>query len=162
VRYLALATLIVLGAVAIILRLPAGHRTPGGEVRFSSSTATPGPPQNGDVSQSTPRPVTGEAPWALSALPECLRQDFRRDGTPAFARIGFPKAAVRLSPGSRFRIADCTFMVGTDTIAVQRGADRLIVPPAAHLYRSPGKLVLERTAYGRDEVRVYSVVSGTL
>ena len=77
-------------------------------------------------------------------------------------RAGLPKAAVRIAPGNRLKVADCTFAIGGDTVTVQRGDDRLIVPPAARLYRSPGKLVLERSAYGRSEIRVYSVVSGTL
>jgi hypothetical protein len=156
VRYLALATIIVLVFIALITLIP--HR-PGPSVRsqYTSGTASPGIGSERD-DRRTPAPVNGEAPWAFSALPECFRQDSRRSGLPAFARAGFPAAANLVAPGTKLRIADCTIVVGARTIAVLRENDRLIVPPRARLYAFPGHLVLDRLALGREEVRVYEYV----
>jgi hypothetical protein len=152
-RYLALSTVIVVAFIAAITLIPHGAG-PAIRTHYTSDTASPGIGHETD-DRRTPSPVTGEAPWAFSALPECFRQDSRRQGVPAFARIGFPSAAKLLPPGTRLEIADCTVEVGERTIAVSRGENRLVVPATAHLYAYNGHLVLDRTALGREEVRVY-------
>jgi hypothetical protein len=153
VRYLLIATVIVVLFIAVITQL--SHAPgPGAKVLYASGTPSAGPGEAREV-PSTPRPVTGEAPWALSALPECFRQDSRRAGLPAFAHARFPAGARLLAPGTRLRVADCTLAVGRGTVAVTRGDDHLVVPPEARLYAFPGHLVLDRFAHGREEVRVY-------
>ena len=152
-RYLAIATVIVLGFIALITLIPHGPGPPSPD-HFSSGTASPGVGHDQD-DRRTPGPVHGEAPWAFSALPECFRQDSRRSGLPAFAHIGFPRAAKLISPGTRLAVQDCTVVVGAETISVSRGDNQLVVPARAKLFGYGGHLVLDRFAGGREEVRVY-------
>lgn len=128
-------------------------------MHYSSSTATPGPAQNAE-DLGTPPPLRGNAPWALSALPECFHPDSSRSGTPAFARARFPAAAVLVPSGRRLRVADCTLEVGSGTAVVVRGDNRLVVPPVARFYTAGRTLILDRTAGGREEVRTYSLPAG--
>lgn len=148
----------MLAALLVITNLP--HR-PGTDaaVRFSSSTASPGPAQNGDTLQ-TPPPLRGDAPWALSALPECFHQDAQRSGPPAFARASFPPAAVPVAPGTRLRVADCTLDVAARSAVVRRGDNRLVVPPLAKFFVSGRTLILDRIEGKREDVRSYSLHGG--
>jgi hypothetical protein len=156
-RYLGIATLLVIGFVVILTNLPHGTAGSSGDVRYSSSTATPGPAQNTDPSAATPGAVSGDAPWALSALPECFHQLSQRSGTPAFARAEFPHGARLVGPGQRLRVADCTLDVARDSAVVVRGDNRFVVPPAARFFVAGPDVVLDRAAGGRVEVRVYAV-----
>ena len=128
---------------------------------FSSSTATPGPAQNAEELQ-TPPPLHGNAPWALSALPECFHQDAQRSGTPAFAREHFPADAVPVAPGMRLRIADCTLDIDARSAVVVRADNRLVVPPVAHFYTAGKSLILDRVDHGREDVRTYSLRGDTV
>jgi hypothetical protein len=157
VRYLGIATLIVIAFLVLLTNLPHGPAGSNGDVRYSSSTATPGPAQNADRPGATPGPVSGDAPWALSALPECFHQLSQRSGTPQFARAEFPHGARLVAPGLRLRVADCTLDVARDSAVVVRGENRFVVPPATRFFVAGPHIVLDRTAGGRVEVRVYAV-----
>jgi len=152
-RYLAMATAIVLGCLLVVVNLP---RQPSGRgMGYSSGHGTPGPFQRDDFVRS-PEPVSGEAPWALSALPECFRQLSSTSGSPAFARAALPARAERLAAGTRLQVADCTLQIGRDSAVVVRGENRLVVPPLARFYHTANRLILERVAGGREDVRVYA------
>jgi hypothetical protein len=156
-RYLGIATLIVIGLLVLLTKLPRESAGSNGDVRYSSSSATPGPAQNADRPAAPPGPVSGDAPWALSALPECFHQVSQRSGTPEFARAEFPRGARLVAPGLRLRVADCTLDVARDSAVVVRGENRFVVPPAARFFVAGSHVVLDRTAGGRVEVRVYAV-----
>ena len=152
-RYLAMATAIVLGCLLIVVNLPRQPASRG--MGYSSGHGSPGPFQRDDFVRS-PEPVSGEAPWALSALPECFRQLSSATGSSAFARTALPPGAERLKPGTRLRAADCTLQIGRDSALIVRGENRLIVPPLARFYRAGNRLILDRVAGTREDVRVYT------
>jgi hypothetical protein len=162
VRYLAIATLLVIAFLVILTNLPHGSGPPEGGVRYSSSTATPGPAQNADRSRSTPRPVRGNAPWALSALPECFQQVSERSGSAAFARAKVPRDAQLVPAGLRLRVADCTLDVARSSAVVARGDDRFFVPPRTQFFVAGRHVVLDRVDSGRVDVRVYALRDGAV
>ena len=159
-RYLALATLIVVAVVVVLTSFPRGPRQASDDPRYSSSTASPGPAQHLDPSRRTPPPLRGEAPWALSALPECFHQESQRSGSPTFARAQFPSGAALVPAGARLRVADCTLDVASDSAVVVRGDNRLFVPPVARFFVAGQRLILDRAAGGRVDVRVYALHDG--
>jgi len=161
-RYLALATVLVVAVLVIVTKLPQAPSPGSGDPRFSSSTASPGPPQNNDRVFDTPPPLGGEAPWALSALPECFHVVSHRSGSPAFARFGFPHGAKPVAPGRRLRVADCTLDVGADSALVVRGENRFVVPPLARFYVAGRHVILDRSDGGRVDVHVYALRSGAI
>jgi hypothetical protein len=97
----------------------------------------------------------GDAPWALSALPECFTQQSKSNGPLKYVLAQLPTGAAMLRPGSVVDVADCRVAVTADTVLVTRGSDRLRVPPISRLYRAPGSLALLRGADDGFELRVY-------
>lgn len=147
----------MLAALVVTTNLP---RHPGtGAARYSSSSATPGPAQ-GEENLQTPPALRGNAPWALSALPECFHQDVQRSGTPEFARANFPAGAVRVPSGVRLVVADCTLDVEPGSAVVVRGDNRLVVPPLVRFYVAGKSLILDRTDGPHEDVRTYSLHGG--
>jgi hypothetical protein len=160
-RYLALATVLVVAVLVILTNLPHAPSSTSADPRFSSSTATPGPAQNDDR-MGTPPPLGGLAPWALSALPECFHAVSHRGGTPAFARRGFPPRAKPVAAGSRLRVADCTLDVEARSAVVVRGENRFIVPPLSRFYVAGHHVILDRSDGARVDVRVYALHAGVV
>ena len=154
-RYFALATVIVVVSLFLILGL--GRRDAGtkAQVTYETGDGTPGPAQR-DPRSHAPLPVTGPAPWALSALPECFRERSRRSGSPAFARARLPPEARLVRPPARFVVADCRLDVFADSAVVRRGENVLIIPPRARFYSVSGGLILDRRADAGEDVRVYA------
>jgi hypothetical protein len=99
----------------------------------------------------------GDAPWALSALPECFKQRSKSTGPLRYVEAQLPLQAAMVRPPATLRFADCTVSVRDDRIVVTRGPDRLRVPPPARLYRGSGTLALLRGADGGYDLRIYSV-----
>ncbi|MDQ2663663.1 MAG: hypothetical protein M3Y18_06475 [Candidatus Eremiobacteraeota bacterium] len=99
--------------------------------------------------------VYGDAPWALSALPECLDQTRIVTGRPAYVLRHKSERFVRVPP-STLHVADCTLIVRADSILVQRGKDRLRIPPPAQLFRFGGELALLRANAKHAELRLYA------
>ncbi len=159
-RYFAIATAIVVVAIATIVALPQREapREPSTQ-RYTTGHGTPGPP-GGDTLGRAPLPVTGAAPWALSALPECFRQQSRASGPAWFARRKVPAGAKRVAGGVSLHVGDCRLDIGDDSVAVTRGENRLSIPPEARIYVAGRALVLERVERGREDVRVYTLVGG--
>lgn len=150
--------MLVVGGLIVATLFARPHRA----LRVASVRAhgTPSPPRRQAPSTARPDAVEGDAPWALSALPECFRQEREAHGTPAFVAAHVPPGARRLAPGVVESTADCTVRVGAQTVTVERGSERLVVPPRAGLYATGGGYVLVRDAGETAELRVYRRVSG--
>lgn len=103
----------------------------------------------------------GDAPWALSALPECFVQESRTTGPLRFVMAHLPKGATLVLPGRTLTAADCSVFVKGNEVWVWRGKDRLRVPPPSQLYASGrlsagGTLALLQGGGRGYDLRVYS------
>jgi hypothetical protein len=100
--------------------------------------------------------LQGDAPWALSALPECLIQRSEATGTLAYVRSKLPHGATAVAPGTVLRYGSCTISVRDGEALVSRGNDRLRIPPHVTLYRAGNVLALLRDTGARGELRIYT------
>ncbi|MBV8531286.1 MAG: hypothetical protein JO104_08200, partial [Candidatus Eremiobacteraeota bacterium] len=103
----------------------------------------------------SPGALRGDAPWALSALPECLVQTSKSTGPQPYVRSRLPAAAVRIVPPATLVYGDCSIRIAGNEAFVRRGADRLRIPPFVQFYRAEGFLVLIREMPGSAELRIY-------
>ena len=153
-RYLAIATLIVL--TIVVFATAWTHRE---LIRIRiAPTNVPLEPKRGTPEETGAgggEAFRGVAPWALSALPECLTQDSISRGTLAYVRAKVPAGATIVADGAALRYGPCTIFVRGDEVIVRRGADRLVVPPHVTLYRTANLLALLRVENGNGELRVY-------
>ena len=117
------------------------------------------PPKPGEGHTMTPGtapPLQGDAPWALSALPECLIQTSESTGPKAYVLAHLPPASQPVGPSAALSYGDCTISVAGDEAYVRRGNDRFHIPPPVIFYRSSGTLSLVRIdPKGGTELRVY-------
>jgi hypothetical protein len=158
-RYLALSTVIVFGTLALLLALPR-LRTPSPRgPQYASGRATPSAGRD-DPAKLVPQAVTGEAPWALSVVPECFHQVVSFAGSAAYARAHIPPQANPVAPGARLAVADCTLEVRDRSAELRRGDTRLVVPAPARFYVAGRRLVLDQRAGRREEVRLYVLHGG--
>jgi hypothetical protein len=102
--------------------------------------------------------MSGDAPWALSALPECLTQVSKSTGSRRYVRAHLPRNAVRVMPPARLSYADCTISIDDDEAFVRRGADRFRIPPSVQFYRVRGEVAMMRETAASVELRVYQPV----
>jgi hypothetical protein len=102
---------------------------------------------------------SGDAPWALSALPECFDQTSKSTSpTLPFIIAHLPAGATMVRPPARLQYGDCTLRVRGDEVFVDRGGDHMHIPPQARIYTAPGKVALLRGTEGGYELRVYRVI----
>jgi hypothetical protein len=154
VRYFALATIIVVGALVVLANLAPARKPLG--VANVRATGTPSAPRIEPTSTARGgAAVVGTAPWALSALPECFVQDFEAHGTYAFARSQLPSGMQPIRPGSRLESVDCVLHVAAHSGLVERGAERLSIPPDAQFLWNPKQLALLRKTGPLAELRLY-------
>lgn len=99
--------------------------------------------------------MRGDAPWALSALPDCLIQQSEATGTLAYVRSKLPRGATAVAPGTVLHYGSCTIFVRDGEALVSRGDDRLRIPPHVTLYRVGNVLALLRDTAARGELRIY-------
>jgi hypothetical protein len=154
-RYYLISTALV---VTLCIIASAIHRA-SHELRVASveSTGSPSPPRRQGAAPYSPPPPNGNAPWAMSALPECFHQDRELHGTRAFVRAHVPAGARLLPRGTTLHSGDCTVIVGDRAVEVVRGDERLRVPPVAALYALPrGRFGLLRDDPAGSVLRVYS------
>jgi hypothetical protein len=153
-RYYAIATVIV---VAIVVFATAWENRDLIRIRIASTTVPQSPkPAAALASHGGKQSVfRGDAPWALSALPECLRQRLEATGPIAFVRSKIPPDAVPVPPGRTLVYADCTILVGRGEILIKRGPDRLRIPPRVVLYQARDRLALLHVAGKAGELRIY-------
>lgn len=97
----------------------------------------------------------GNAPWALSALPECFRQTGIVTGRPSFVRQQLSPRWSRIGPET-LRYADCAVIVRSRDVLVRRGSDRFRIPAPAELLRNGPALGLLRQTRVGAELRFYA------
>ncbi len=100
-------------------------------------------------------PLRGDAPWALSALPDCLIQISESSGPRHYVRAHLPPDAARIVPPATLVYGDCTITIAGEEAFVRRGEDRLRIPPPVQFYRATGLLTLIRETGATAELRVY-------
>jgi hypothetical protein len=144
-RYFAIATVIVL-TIAVYATMRANLALPG-HVNFWKATASPPPVED----------VTGNAPWALSALPDCFEQRADATGAASYVEARLPAGAQLVRPGTRLTYGPCTILVRSDELLVERGSDRMRVPPKARLYTIGTSLALLRTSGSITDLRIYDI-----
>jgi hypothetical protein len=149
--------LIALAIVALAGGLVYAHRIIAPDLEISAQpTGTPTVETRvPDDAAATPRPFTGQGPWVLSALPACFDEQSRVRGPIGELQATFPPGADRIAPGTVVRQGGCTLIVRERDIWVERGGDRLRVPPEAALYRVAGHLVLTARDGNTVEIRRY-------
>jgi hypothetical protein len=157
-RYYALATAIVLTIAVIVTARSYGdfmrfklaaskHAPPPQHLRVSGG----GGPSDGDM--------TGDAPWALSALPDCFVQRSETSGSHAYVTARIPAGAQPVPDGARLSYGLCTIFVRKGELLVERGPDHLRVPPRATLYTAGNSLVLVRTSGNTAVLRTYETTT---
>jgi hypothetical protein len=156
-RYFALSTALVLAAILVLLAIPRFGSPPSRGPQYHGGRATPSAGTADRGGRRVSEGVTGAAPWALSAVPECFHETASFAGPPAFARAHLPAAARRLRAG-RYLVADCTLLVSIDSAELRRGDDDLRIPAPSRFYVAGGRLVLDQEFGRREEVRIYAPV----
>lgn len=129
-----------------------------------------GPRPSGTPSRGRPQPTSHyragnfsgiEAPWALSALPECLLQQsaFRAIDASTVKRRHLPPGAQPVPPGTELTYRNCVIAVRATDATVTRGPDRFHIPPLSQFYTTRQELIFVRqTTDGHGaELRVYAV-----
>jgi hypothetical protein len=153
-RYLLLATAIVLG---VVVGVAAWVNRDLIRIKIASvyGAVSPKPETAGPIGSRAEKGLRGDAPWALSAFPECLVQMSKSTGTLAFVTSHLPAGAVAVAEPASLRYGDCTILLADDEAYVVRGADRFRIPPRVRFYRAPGALALLRVDSNGNELRVY-------
>ncbi len=154
VRYLILSTVIVVGVAVLatawanrdLIRIKIGSAY--AHVRAKAGGA-------GTAPRGPSAALHGDAPWALSALPDCLTQVSESSGPASYVRARLPRAAAPIVPPASLVYGDCTITIAGDQAYVRRGADRLHIPPSVQFYRAPGLLALMREDSHGAQLRVY-------
>jgi hypothetical protein len=152
-RYFFISAILVL-AVAIAATAYVQRDLIRIKIAAVNQPATP-KPEGSSQSSATAAPFSGDAPWALSALPECFTQIEEDVGSLPYVRSHLPKGAVAIRPPATLVFGDCTIRVRALDAAVERGPDRFHIPPQASFYRSGDRLVLLHANGKRGELRIY-------
>jgi hypothetical protein len=153
-RYFALATVIVL---TVVVLATAWENRELIRIRIAS-TSVPQSPKPVDSTGDGPRsnvPFVGEAPWALSALPDCLMQVSVSTGPLAYVEAHVPAGATPVAPPATLEYGNCTISVSGDEAYVRRGNDRFHIPAKVRFYRGPASLAVLRSSGAGNELRVY-------
>lgn len=131
-RYFVIATVLVVG---IFVAVAAYHEYRLHiVVRGGRATMPPRASSSALPNARLARGLRGPAPWALSALPECLEQTQEWKGQLSFVRAHLPRGARAVAPWTVLHYGDCSVFVSHDQALVHRGQDWLSIPPVAHLY----------------------------
>jgi hypothetical protein len=156
-RYFAAATVIVVGAAVVVAgwtnRDLIRIKIASVYARVPPKAAVP----NGEEPPNSV-PLRGDAPWALSALPECLIQLSETTGPAHYVLAHLPPGASLVTPPATLTYADCTISIADDEATVTRGADRFRIPPRVRFYRAGATLALLHVESGGMELRVYQPV----
>lgn len=153
-RYFAIATVIVL---AIAIFATAWSNRDLIRIRIAPTTV-PAPPKPDDATEvrgHSDTPLSGDAPWALSALPDCATEVRSTHGPVAYVRSKLPSDARTIAAGTVLTLGACTIFVGDGEIRIHRGSDRLRVPPRSTFYRTGVGFALLRQSGKSADLRVY-------
>ncbi|MFY9664048.1 MAG: hypothetical protein WAL67_01275 [Candidatus Cybelea sp.] len=156
-RYLLLSTAIVVGAAMVVAAWVNRDLI---RVKIAS-VYVPVAAKAGIAGQHGRAPVSGlsgDAPWALSALPECLTQLSEWNGSLAYVRSRLPSGAAAIVPPATLVYGDCSIRIAGSEAFVRRGADHLRIPPRVQFYRAEGVLALIRETPQGALLRVYEPV----
>ena len=157
IRYLVVSTVIVLGAAVLIVGWVNRDLI---RLKIASVYARVAPKSGAAQApiDGAPRSLHGDAPWALSALPECLRQQSESQGSPAYVRAHLPPNSMPIVPPDDLRYGDCEIAVRGWEAIVHRGGDVFRIPPRVDFFRAGNLLVMLRVAGGSADLRVYEPV----
>jgi hypothetical protein len=135
-RYFIIATILVVGTLVAAT----AYREFGVRISVGAGKGTiaprPAPPLPG--SSRAPVGLRGDAPWALSALPDCMIQIQEWKGTLAYVRAHLPHDARLIVSPATLRYGDCGIALTDSQAIVTRGQDRLRIPPISQLYALAG------------------------
>lgn len=106
-------------------------------------------------SKARERALGLEAPWVLSALPECLRQTYVARGTRAYVASKLPAGFAMQSAGTDLQYGDCIIEARANGVLVRRGSDRFHVPAPAQLFRNGNFIALMYESGSRAVLRIY-------
>ena len=153
--------MLVIGGVAIVAAYANRERL-ALKIESVYLPVTPKPVSPGTPGRRANGAFSGDARWALSALPECFTQLSRTTGPRGFVAAHLPKDAIPVPPATTVVSADCRVFARADAVWAWRGEDRLRVPPPALLYESrsaAGGRMLELLQGSRNayDLRVYSM-----
>ena len=95
------------------------------------------------------------APWALSALPECLRQTFEATGSHAYVAAHLPAGYALQPSGTILQYSDCIITTRGKDVLVRRGKDRFSVSAPSELFRKGSSIALIHDAGARAVLRIY-------
>ena len=154
-RYLALSSAIVL-AVFVVVGTWFNREKIALEIKSVYASVPPKVSQTAPPSKRHTTTVFGDAPWAMSALPECFQQQSKTTGPYGYVMAHLPPGMTMLRSGETATFGDCALQVKGDTVLVTRGSDRLRIPPVARLYRNGSTVALVRSGNGGLELRVYA------
>jgi hypothetical protein len=146
-RYFIIATILVVGT---LIAITAVHSFSGVHIRVGKGKGhvVPLPARPPTMHPRGKGGLRGDAPWALSALPECLIQIREWSGSLEFVSTRLPRGATRIVPPATLYYADCTVSISDDEALVVRGEDRLRIPPFSRFYRLPNQgLALVRSTH---------------
>ena len=153
VRYLLLSTLIVVGVAAVVAGWVNRDLI---RIKIASVYArVHSKPGSASAPEGTTAPLSGDAPWALSALPECLMQTSEANGNIGYVRAHLPADMEPIAPPATLTYGDCRIIIAGDEAWVRRGQDKLRIPPRVQFYRGRGVLAMIRRTPAGDELRVY-------
>ena len=153
-RYYAIATVIVL-VIATVATAWVGRDLIRIKMASVNVRATPKPVNPNGALPANGRAFVGDAPWALSALPECLIQREESRGTLAYVKAQLPAGAELIAPPATLHYGNCTILLTGDEALVRRGTDRFRIPPVARFYRIGTELALMRVVAGTADLRIY-------
>jgi hypothetical protein len=149
-RFYVAATLLV----AVFVFAVTLHRFPSADLRISArASGTPSAPRSQGAESAAGAGVRGDAVWALSALPDCARQDSEARGPAARVRALIPADAQSVE--GRLAAGPCAIDVTSGGIFVARGDVRLRIPPPARLLRRGDRYYLYTQDRNAGLLRVY-------
>jgi hypothetical protein len=153
-RYLALSTVIVF-AVAVLVAGWMNRDLIRIKIASVYAKVPPKPGSSNPPEGANGQGLRGDAPWALSALPECFVQTSETTGPTAYSLAHLPAGSVPVRAPATLRYGDCTIFLTGDEAFVARGADRFRIPPKVRFYRTLQTLALLRVEGAGTELRVY-------
>jgi len=98
-----------------------------------------------------------DAPWALSALPECfIPQSTFRAKTLSNVLRYLPRGAQPVAAGTTLVYRNCAVLVRAGDALVTRGKDAFHIPPDSRFYTTSSRLIFIRMSRWA-ELRTYSM-----
>lgn len=158
IRYLAISTVIVL-AIAVAIAAWVNRDLIRLKIASVYAKVPPKPGTAHAPAGGSSMSLHGDAPWALSAFPECLRQQSESRGTPQYVRTHLPPNSRPIVPPNDVRYGDCTIAVRGWEAFVRRGSDVFRIPPRVEFFNSGNLLVMLRISGGSADLRVYEPVT---